>query len=117
MSKYDDCYDFARKFLDDRGIEMNNVELGKFVDELFEFRQACAILDADKVCEWITSKVEEGRGAVMFCLEEHAGYIGVWIGDAKEGRTALGTGEDVIEAILMVMAHEDAQQGKPTNEE
>lgn len=64
--------------------------------------------DADKVCKWITDKVEEGRGAVVFSLEENAGYVGVfWAGEDE--RPALGIGENAIEAVLDAISKEAAE--------
>lgn len=62
--------------------------------------------DAEKVCKWITNRVEEGRGAVVFSLEENDGLVGVWIGEPAEHERALGYGDDVIEAVLDAIRHE-----------
>ena len=64
--------------------------------------------DADKVCKWIADKVKEGRGAVVFALEENAGYVGVfWAGEDE--RPALGVGEDAIGAVLDAIGKEAAE--------
>jgi len=57
---------------------------------------------SDKACRWITDRVQEGRGAVVFSLEESAGLIGVWIGE-EESAPALGCGEDAVSAIMDAM--------------
>lgn len=62
--------------------------------------------DTKKVCKWITDKVEEGRGAVTFCLEENDGMIGVWIGEPVEHERALGYGNDAFEAVLDAIRRE-----------
>ena len=72
--------------------------------------------DASKVCRWITRKVEEGRGAVVFSLEEGIGLIGVWVGE-DEG-PALGVGDNAIEAVLRAIGKEAAQHSiEPTSDE
>lgn len=56
--------------------------------------------NAERICEWITQKVNEGRGAVVFGLEEYAGMVGVWVdnGNGKEGE--FGYGDDAFDAVL-----------------
>lgn len=58
----------------------------------------------EKVLNWITAKVAEGRGAVIFAQEENAGLVGVWIGDHDE--KALGVGETAEEAVWDAMRQE-----------
>lgn len=55
--------------------------------------------------KWITRKVQEGRGAVVFGLEENDGMVGVWIGGG-ENDPALGCGDDAFEAVLEAMKRE-----------
>jgi hypothetical protein len=68
------------------------------------------MLSEQKVCKWITNKVEEGRGAVIFCLEENNGFIGVWVGDAGEHEKALGYGDDIVSAVLDAIGKEAVEQ-------
>jgi hypothetical protein len=69
-----------------------------------------SMLSKQKVCKWITDKVEEGRGAVIFSLEENNGMVGVWVGDPEEHERALGYGDDVVSAVLDAIGKEAAQQ-------
>ena len=77
---------------------------------------------SEKICKWITDKVNKGRGAVVFSLEENDGLVGVWIEPIREHEGALGYGGDVFEAVLDAMnrdaehrrASDHAEQKCPT---
>jgi len=62
------------------------------------------------VCKWITDKTKDGRGAVLFSLEENNGYIGVWVGEPDEHEPALGYGNDITEAVLDALGWEAVEQ-------
>jgi len=67
------------------------------------------MFDETKVCQWITAKTQEGRGAVVFCLEENNGFVGVWVGEPSEHEKALGYGDNVVEAVLDAISKEAAE--------
>lgn len=57
--------------------------------------------DTDRALHWITQKTLQGRGAVVFSLEENNGWIGVWIGPGDdEHEPGLGYGSSAEEAVL-----------------
>jgi len=56
--------------------------------------------------QWINDRVEEGRGAIEFGMNED-GYFGVWRNDSD---IELGIGETVSEAIDAAMDAEGAKR-------
>jgi hypothetical protein len=61
------------------------------------------------VCKWINDKTNEGRGAVIFSLDEH-GELGVWIGEIEEGKQSLGWGSNVVEAVMHAASRDAVEQ-------
>lgn len=58
--------------------------------------------ETDKICQWITEQAQSNR-PLVFCIEDHAGLIGVFAGCVDEGEPALGVGEDAFSAVLDAM--------------